>query len=214
MSPLGWLRAAMAATSLLATGCALTSKATVVPIRYFTPEASTAAVSSAAARAPSTFELRLGRVTSGAHLRDRIAYRNADHELGYYEDRRWTERPEIYAQRGLARSLFEEGPFMRSVLSSSAPTLEVDVIAFEEVKLPSSHAARIKVRIVIADERAVLLEETLTAERPVTDTKEFEGVVDAMEQALDAVIGEITQRAQGALRARAGGGSSSAAKLR
>src|SRR5689334_18964534 len=81
-------------------GCALTSKAEVLELRYFSPEhvkphLTGADVSPAPGPgAPNAaLELRLGRVSSGPNLRDRIAFRDSAYELGYYENWRWTERP-------------------------------------------------------------------------------------------------------------------------
>ena len=77
------------ALALTVSGCALTSKSEVVEVRSFTPErtmtASTPTLTSANAgmeAAPAPIDLRLAKVTSGPHLRERIAYREANHEIG------------------------------------------------------------------------------------------------------------------------------------
>ena len=87
--------------------CALTSKADLVETRYFSPERVKPAAETTPRTAASrgTLELRLGRVSSGPSLRERIAYRDAAYELGYYDDLRWTERPETYVRRGLGHAL-------------------------------------------------------------------------------------------------------------
>jgi hypothetical protein len=125
-------------------GCALTSKANVVDIRYFSPEQVKPRLTSAddppalALAAPNaSLDLRLGRVSSGPNLRERIAFRNAAYELGYYESWRWTERPEAFVRRELGRKLFEEHGLHR-VFAGTAPTLDVEVIAFDEA---SDHVA-------------------------------------------------------------------------
>src|SRR4029077_4048150 len=118
------------------TGCALLSKAAPLQPRYFSLEDGPLASNRGAAlRSPTSgaMQLRLGRVSAGPHLRERIVYRDSDHELGYYEDRRWTERPETYLRRALARALFEERGLLR-VVSGGAPTLEVELVAFEEIR--------------------------------------------------------------------------------
>jgi cholesterol transport system auxiliary component len=184
--------------------CALTSKADLVETRYFSPErVRTTSNDAARASAPKvTFELRLGRVTSGPSLRDRIAYRDAPYELGYYDDLRWTERPETYVRRGLGRALFEERGLHRA-LGGLAPTLDVEVVAFDEMRLPGARGVRVQLKILLHEESGVLFEDTLTVERPVSgDKPKIEDVVATMAIALDAACEQVTQRVEGALAAR------------
>jgi cholesterol transport system auxiliary component len=171
----------LALSLLLAAGgsaCALTSKGEALTIRYFTPEhapvrltGATVSRSPAAQGAPSRqgasrgTPLRLGRITSGSDLRERIVHRESGAEVGFYDDRRWTERPQTYVRRALSRTLFEERGFDR-VISGAAPTLDVEVLAFEELELPAGHVARIRLRVVLHDDTRALLEETLTVDRP------------------------------------------------
>ncbi|MDB4933833.1 MAG: hypothetical protein JWP87_805 [Labilithrix sp.] len=193
------------------TGCALTSKADVVQIRYFSPEQSKprltggdASVGAAPLRpAPNdALELRLGRVSSGSNLRERIAYRDAAYELGYYEDWRWTERPETFVRRELGRTLFEERGFHR-VFGGAAPTVDVEVISFDDLRLPSGRAARVQLKVLLSDDSGVLWEETLTVDRPVAGEKpKIEDVVAAMAGALDAISEQIATKAEAALVAR------------
>jgi cholesterol transport system auxiliary component len=169
MTDRGWLVQGMvpAACSML-TACALLSKAPPLQPRYFTPEDGPALFAGGAEARASTsgaMLLRLGRVSAGPHLRERIVYRDSDHEVGYYEDRRWTERPEAYLRRALARMLFEERGLQRAV-SGVAPTLEVELVAFEEIRAPA-HKARMQVIITLDDDRVSSLEETITVEQDV-----------------------------------------------
>lgn len=88
-------------------GCALTTKGDVVTVRYFSPEHLTSRLTAAAVAAPGPpgAEMRpsrglvLGAVSSGSNLRERIVFRSGAHEIGYYEDFRWTERPETYVRQ-------------------------------------------------------------------------------------------------------------------
>jgi cholesterol transport system auxiliary component len=173
-------------------GCALTSKSDVLAVRWFTPETVKPRLTSATepdlASAP---RLELGRVTSGPNLRERIAYRDDAREVGWYDDRRWTERPETYVRRQLARTLFEEHGFVRT-LAGQAPILDVEVIAFEEVKKP--RAGRIQLRIVIHDDERALFERTVAVERPAA-APGFEAFVQAMSQALDEACEEVAREA-------------------
>lgn len=190
-----------------ASGCALTSKAEVVDIRYFSPEQVKPRLSSAEASTPpaapapnNALAVRLGRVTSGPNLRERIAFRDAAYELGYYEDRRWTERPETFVRRELGRTLFEEHGLHRAIYGD-APTLEVEVLAFDELKLKDEHAARVQLKVLLMGDRDVLFEETLTVDRPVTggEKAKFQDVVAAMAGALDAACEQVTSHVKTAL---------------
>src|SRR4051812_29143552 len=112
----------------LSCGCALLNKAEPLTPRYFSAEPSGpgagAAVERAAAlrdaSAPAR-ELKLGRVTSASYLGERLVFRDSAYELGFYEDRRWTEKPEAYFRRALSRALYEDGGFRR-VVSGVGPT--------------------------------------------------------------------------------------------
>jgi cholesterol transport system auxiliary component len=189
-----------------ASGCALTSKAEVVQIRYFSPEqvkprlTGAGASSAPAAPAPNdALEVRLGRVSSGPNLRERIAFRDAAYELGYYEAWRWTERPETFVRRELGRTLFEEHGLHR-VFGGAAPTLDVEVIAFDDLRLKPGRAARVQLKAILGADDGVIWEDTITVDRPVSaDKPEIEDVVGAMAIALDAASEEVTNKVQSAL---------------
>ncbi|MBX3225960.1 MAG: membrane integrity-associated transporter subunit PqiC [Labilithrix sp.] len=192
----------------LVPACALTSKADALAIRWYTPENTRPRLTSAATQggviAEDALQVQLGRVTSGLNLREKIAYRDSTFEQGFYDDKRWTERPEVYVRRELERTLFEEHGFRRA-LASQAPALEVEVVAFEEVIGPGeAHSARVQLKVVVHDDHDALLEKTFTVERPVAaDPKGFAGVVQAMAQALDAAAEEITTATARAVRTNA-----------
>src|SRR5205085_5972115 len=120
--------------------------------------------------------------------------RNSARELFYYEDWRWTERPEIYLRRALSRALFEERGLVKS-LSSRAVTLDVELIAFEEIEEP--HQGRLQALLVLRDDRTGLLEETITVEQPVPKAVQSDNaraLVDALSHALDAGVTRIADR--------------------
>ena len=102
--------------------CALLGKNEPVVPRYFTPEYDGDAPGTPAR---SDLQLRLGRVEGWSNVRERMAIRNSAREVFYYEDRRWTERPEIYLRRALSRTLFEERGVVAS-LSGRTVTLTRD----------------------------------------------------------------------------------------
>jgi cholesterol transport system auxiliary component len=185
-----------------ACGCALTSKAEVADIRYFSPERSVPTLTSAQdVQTASALELRLGKVTSGPHLRERIAYREPGHEIGYYDDRRWTERPDAYVRRALERRLFEEGGFRR-VLGGPVPVLDVEVISFDEVRDARGRSARVSLRIVLSQDRVVVREDTITIDVPVARTKDpgVDEVVAALSTALDFATAQVAARAHSSLQ--------------
>jgi cholesterol transport system auxiliary component len=180
-------------------GCALLRKNDPVVPRYFTLEYDG---DPAAVRAPAGLQLRLGRVEGWSHLRERMVARNASREFSYSEDQRWTERPEIFLRRALARTLFEERGVVE-VLSGRAITLEVELIAFEEIRQP--HQVRMQAGLVLRDDRTSLLQETITVEWPVAESGGTDGapaVVDAFSQALRAGVTQIADRVVARLAAQ------------
>lgn len=191
--------------------CALTSKADLVETRYFSPERVKPSADAAAA-SRSTLELRLGRVTSGPSLRERIAYRDAAYELGYYDDLRWTERPETYVRRGLGRALFEDHGVHR-VLGGMAPTLDIEVVAFDDLRLASGRAVRVQLKVLLHEDVGVILEDTLTIERPVAgDKPKIEDVIAAMATALDAACEQVSLRVESALASKRAAAAEAGAK--
>lgn len=179
-----------------ACGCALTSRGEVLSVRYFDPVPPPARVGSASTQAQSSRPaLRLGRIRGAPYLHDRIAYRKSEYEVGFYDDREWTERPEEYVRRALVRKLFEERGFER-IAGGRAPTLDVDVLAFEELRTSRLHGARVEVRYQIRSEDVVLDEGTVDVHRAAQGER-FEDVVAAISEALDEVTGRIADRVAG-----------------
>jgi cholesterol transport system auxiliary component len=188
-------------TCLVLAGCALTTNKPPLDIHYFSPElgaerASTAVDSGDIPRA----RLRLGRVDQVAHLRYRIVQRTSDVQLALYETRRWTEHPDAYVRRALSRALFEDRPIAQT-FAGGDPTLDVEVLAYDEVLAPS-HVGRVRLRYVLHDRTTVLARGEIAAEHPVVGP-EFTGVVHAIGRAMheaasrvaDAVTREICPEA-------------------
>jgi ABC-type uncharacterized transport system auxiliary subunit len=181
-------------------GCALLGKNEPQVPRYFTPEYDGHALP---LPLRSDLQLRLGRVEGWSHVRERMAVRNSAREIFYYEDLRWTERPEIYLRRALSRALFEERGVVESQ-SGRSVTLDVELIAFEEME--QSHTARMQTVLVLRDDRIGLLEETITVEEPVAKTKDADqarAMVDALSQALHSGVTRIADRVVGKLSEQA-----------
>jgi len=184
-----------AVAALGTAGCALTSKSDPITPRYFSPERP-GEVASPGARPPGTPpELRLGRIDGSDHLEERVVFRDSEYELGYYVERRWTEAPEEYLKRRLSRVLFEERGLQR-VVTGRAPTLEVQLTAFEEIRKPK-RIARVQVIVRLHDQRIVRWEETLTVNQPIADKGDAEDpdpMVEAIGQALRSAVDRIADR--------------------
>jgi cholesterol transport system auxiliary component len=202
-----WSLVAALATSPL--GCAFFTKSDPVVLRYFTPETvATRPDSSGVALAmhPTAFDLRLGRVNSASYVKDRIAFRDKNFEIGYYEELRWTEKPEAYLRRSLRRALFE-GQGVRQIISGPGPTLDVDLDAFEELRSPR-HAARMQVTWVLHDDQHVQREETFTVERLIpSEATGPDGIAAAMAGAFDESVQRVVTRVTDALAAQPTGPS-------
>jgi cholesterol transport system auxiliary component len=193
----GWLTLALYVSSGVG-GCALTSKADALSVRWFNPEPLNARLTSTAPDSrphANGTTLELGRVTSGAHLREKIAYRDAAFEVGYYDDSRWTERPEVYVRRAVARTLFEQHG-VRRALAGQAPVLDIEVMSFEEIR-GKARGARIQLRMMVHDEAHSLLEKTITVERPV-EQDGIAALVQAMAEALSAAAEEVARESEAA----------------
>ena len=173
-------------------GCALLTKSAPITPRYFAPRMDEDAKSTGkTSEAAVGRRLRLGRVSAGPHLRERMAYRSSQTEVGYHEERRWTERPDSFLQRSLARSLFEAHGISRAV-SGAAPTLDAELVAFEEVLKPKHHV-QVQVVFGLDDTVGGYLQRTITVERDVEgDDDEPEAVVSALSNALQAAVSEIS----------------------
>lgn len=181
-------------------GCALTDKAPPVEIRYFSPEHYDVSTSvetvQDALDIPDPLCLRLGKVTSSAHLRSRIAYRTSGYELGTYDTLRWTENPEEFVRRAIERSLFEQGSLSR-VDTPSAPTLDVELVLFDELRSGKERAGQIAIRYSLWANRRVLAAGVISLEKPATAT-DITGVVSALSLALqeasDRLAEAVTQQ--------------------
>ncbi len=86
-------------------GCALLGKSDPLVPRYFMLDDPSEL---SAAQPQSNLQLHLGRVESWTHLRERLVSRKPSGEIVFDEMRRWTEQPEVYLRRALARTFFEQ----------------------------------------------------------------------------------------------------------
>jgi cholesterol transport system auxiliary component len=178
----------------LSTGaCAFASKGEPLSPRYFSPAGGTSAGGVGAAQA--NVELRLGQIESAAHLEERIAYRASETELGYYEDRRWTELPEGYLRRQLVQELFEVRG-VRRVVSGAGATLDVELVSFEEVR-EGEPRARLALRFSLRDERRSRLERSLVIEEPLgspAPDDAGQALAEAMTHALTRAVNDVADQ--------------------
>lgn len=175
-------------------GCALFSKGDVSVRRFYSADLPPLPAGQETARHPEV-ELRLGRVSANRTIAERIMYRASEHEVGFYDDRVWTERPEAYVRRALSRVLFEEQG-IKAIVGGPSQTLDVELLMFEEVKTPV-HLARVRLAFTLADERTVSLQQTMTIDQPIANTSpEEEGpaLAKAMGVALRESMNELTKR--------------------
>ncbi|HEY5960255.1 MAG TPA: ABC-type transport auxiliary lipoprotein family protein [Polyangiaceae bacterium] len=194
----GWALFAIAALS----SCALTSKADLVEPRYFSPERVELREQARPGTSVLPIAVRLGRVASSADLREHIAHRDTEFELGYYDDLRWNERPEAYVRRAISRALFERHGLPHAQMGNAA-TLELELVAFEELRLPKLHAARIRLRALLYQNDRVLLEQTVTTDRALPKDARIDDVVAAMATALEAAAETIATKVETQLRGQA-----------
>lgn len=195
-------------------GCSLLGKSEPTIIRYFTPERGPAVPGVAGAAAdggvrtavdPRSPELRLGRVNAASYLRDKIVFRQLDHEIGYYDDFRWTERPEAYLRRSLAHALFEERGLRQSV-SGPGLILEIELHAFDELRSPR-RVARVSLTWLLRDERSVVAQSSIAVEHALRDATDMtsvaqglsEALAEAVQRVVDGVFVELAKRPEPAI---------------
>jgi ABC-type uncharacterized transport system auxiliary subunit len=174
--PLGLALAALAAAAPLG-GAGCLSKSPPEPTRYFRvldPDdddiAARGEVPSSTARIHrgAPVPLRLRRVTAAAHLKERVAVRVGDLEMGFDDLLRWVEPPAVFVERRIARKLFEDLGLQR-VEGGGSAKLDVEVRSFEEVRVPR-RAAVVELWVSLVDARDRSL-----VERRVVGRREFDG---------------------------------------
>jgi ABC-type uncharacterized transport system auxiliary subunit len=160
------------------------------PPRYFAPpSALTTADDPLPAPAPATVLVRLRRLRAASYLGEQIAWRASDVERGLYEQRRWTEFPSRYVERAMVQAL-DRTPGVRRVDSGHVPTLDLELVAFDEVLAPA-HEADVEIVASLRDaEQGVIFDRTFVARRAIPDA-EPASVARAMGGALDEVVTQI-----------------------
>jgi cholesterol transport system auxiliary component len=184
-------RYTLGALSLCYAGCALTSKGTVLTPHYYSAELPESPRAGAAVTQGAALELRLGQVEAASHLEERMSYRLDASEVGFYDDRRWTEEPAEYLRRGLEQELFERR-HLRRIVAGVAPTLDVELTAFEELREPKPHV-RLALHFTLHDERQASLEQSVVVERPLAAGPDRAAeVASALRSALGTAVAEVS----------------------
>ena len=197
-----WLAALALALAAVGSGCALTDKAQPLAPRYFVPEPPLAAKPELPGSGPA---LRLYNVRAGSHIKNDMIYWKSEYELGFQDERRWVELPEIYLRRTLSHALFEERGY-KHMVSGGAPTLEVELTNFEELRYG---VPRVRVAMIatLHDGGVALFEETIYVERPIPqvsakDPKEDKEtiVIENLSSALREAVDQVANRVDTALK--------------
>lgn len=192
LQTLGGLALAVVLAGLTLAGCALTSKADRIEVRYFAPPFGAPWAGDHAASAPGARPLRMGRVRAADHLRSTIVYQRSDVELGTYDDDFWTERPTDYVERAVRAELFHRRGLVES-LSNVDVTLDVEVLAFQEIRKGDARAARVTLAFSLRDRGAVIDASQVSVD-VATKGQGLEGVVTAMGAALEQAARELGDR--------------------
>jgi cholesterol transport system auxiliary component len=182
-------------------GCAILFKSDAFVPRYFSLESTATPAEPIAA---CGLELRLGRINAAAYIKDRIVFRESAYEVGYYEERRWTEMPESYVRRELSRALFDRRG-VRQIMYGPGTALDVDLVAFEEVRVPK-HVGRVELRFVVVGDRSVRFTRSIAVERAVgnvTGDAAAGAIVQALSTAMVEAVDTLAERTVEELRIEA-----------
>jgi ABC-type uncharacterized transport system auxiliary subunit len=184
------------------TGClgALSASPGGTQLRYFSPDDGVVRTTSVVIAQPALPQMRLGRVTSSASLRSRIVRHEPGHELAMYETLRWTDDPDAYIRRALARTLFDDGQ-AQEMTGGDAPTLEVEVLAFEEVSSKHARGGRVELRYELRDDQRVLASGIAASERRAEGTS-MDAIVAAIGGAMNDAVTDLTRNVLVAVKRR------------
>lgn len=177
---------------LLLAGCA----ARVPANHYYALQTALPAAASAAAPLPVNVAVARFGVASRALAQERIVYRQAPHQVGFYEYHRWVDSPADLVTQNLTRRLARSGLF-RSVTplqAGSAPDFIVGgrVESLEEVDSADDVLARAAVTVELTDPktRTVVWSGRGAQDVPVRD-RSVDGVVRALNQALTQSLDQV-----------------------
>lgn len=189
-----WAAGAVAALTLA--GCLFRSAEAP---RFYRPASAALDDAQGEPEAPAAVDgvvIRLHTVRSAPFLRERIVWRASPVEYGLYEQRRWFELPSRYVRRALVTTLLGT-PGLRLGDDTSAPRLDVEILAFDEVLAPT-HEASVALAITLRDGTQTRLDRTYAAQVAI-EAGDGAAMAQAMGQALDEVVRKIAQAVATAL---------------
>ena len=112
--------------------------------------------------------------------------------------------PESFIRRALSRALFDRRG-IRQILYGAGTTLDVDIVAFEEVRLPA-HIGRVELRCVVVGDRTVRFSRSIRVERAIANASgdaSAEAIVQALSTALADAIDILADSTAAELRVEA-----------
>jgi ABC-type uncharacterized transport system auxiliary subunit len=166
------------------------------PPRYYTPPSSLVAADDPPAQANGR-PVRLRRVRTAGYIGEQICWRGSDVEHGLYEQRRWTDHPTRYLERAMDVAL-DRTPGLRRVESGRVPTLDLDLVSFDEVVAPTREADVEVVAVLRDPGQTLLFQRTFSARRPIPDA-DPDSTARAMGSALDDVVVQIASQVAASL---------------
>jgi uncharacterized lipoprotein YmbA len=171
-------------------GCALTSKAEPLQPVYYSPLGLLPPAEPLPQ--PARGAVFLDRVHAAEHLRDQLIYRSSPVAYRRRELHRWTEQPERYLRRALARALFERHGLTQSQ-QADAPRLHAELVAFEE--LAEEDRVRVEVVVELAVARETPLRLRFVQEKAVAGVADDEERPAAVAEALGVALGALADEA-------------------
>ena len=180
---------------LLCAGCVFND---APPPRYYAPPSALATDDDPAPAVRTTgHPVRLRRVRAAGYIGEQVTWRGSDVQHGLYEQRRWTDVPTRYLERAMDVAL-DRTVGVRRVESGRVPTLDLDLVSFDEVLAPT-HEADVQVVAVLRDAKQdTLFQRTFGARRPIADA-DPDSVARAMGAALDDVVVQIANQVEASL---------------
>ena len=133
--------------------------------------------------------VRLLPVRTAGYLGEQIAWRVSDVERGLYEERRWTEFPSRYVERAMVQAI-DHTPGIRRVDSGRVATLDLELIAFDEILAPTHEAGVEIVAALQSPDGAAIFQRDFRAQRPIADSQPS-SAARAVGLALDDVVVQI-----------------------
>jgi ABC-type uncharacterized transport system auxiliary subunit len=153
--------------------------------RYYRPDSEALSAELPPDATASAMAIRLRAVRARPFLRERIVWRT-ESEYGMYEQRRWSELPEAYAERALVSALGRTSD-VGVTDDTSVPALYAEVVAFDEVLSPA-HVANVAIAVSLTGAGFHhVLERTFSVETPIAD-----GDPRSLARAIGAALDDVT----------------------